>query len=72
MIIVGLKTCIFEKCKNIPNFNYNNEIKYCSTHKLTNMVDIKHLKCIFEDCKIQPIHKLLIDVLIKNNAIDDI
>jgi Holliday junction resolvase len=48
-----VKTCIFENCKKIPSFNYENEKQaiYCSEHKKENMIDVKHKTCIFENCK---------------------
>jgi hypothetical protein len=56
MVNVVSKTCIHPNCKTIPCFNYQDEKvrKYCSEHKLENMVDIVHKTCIHPNCKTQP------------------
>ena len=50
MIDIKHKTCIYENCKTISNFNIEGEKKplYCSIHKKENMIDVKNKKCIFE------------------------
>ena len=48
--------CIGEDCKKQANFNFIGEkAKYCATHKLDRMIDIKHKKCIYENCNKIPI-----------------
>ena len=41
------KRCLYTECKTIPNFNYEGKTiaLYCATHKLPDMIDIKHKKC---------------------------
>jgi len=52
-----VKTCIFENCKTIPNFNYENEKQpiYCYKHKLEKMINVIKKTCIFENCKTRPV-----------------
>ena len=47
--------CIYDGCKTYSCFNYCNEITplYCTTHKLDNMIDIKHDKCVTPFCDIR-------------------
>lgn len=49
MINVKDKTCIFEKCKVLPLYNYETHKTplYCNKHKLTDMVNVKHKHCAF-------------------------
>jgi hypothetical protein len=55
MVNVKSKTCIHENCKTIPTFNEEGEKvpKYCSVHKLVDMIDIKHQRCLHPNCKIR-------------------
>jgi hypothetical protein len=45
--------CIQECCDKRPCYNLEAETKalYCASHKLENMVDVKHETCIQEGCK---------------------
>jgi hypothetical protein len=56
MVNVTSKKCIYENCKTIPNYNFvgNKTAIYCNIHKLENMVDVKHIKCIHIDCCKRP------------------
>ncbi len=40
--------CLIDYCKTRPNFNYEGEKQaiYCSKHKLEDMIDVIHKKCI--------------------------
>jgi hypothetical protein len=42
------RICIHEDCNKQPVFNYPSEKRaiYCKTHKLENMIDVMHKKCI--------------------------
>ena len=48
--------CKFKDCKKSPLYNKEGETKalYCFTHKLDEMLDVKHKKCIYQGCKIRP------------------
>ena len=48
MIDAKSKKCIIKNCDKHPLFNYKNETKrkYCAKHKLEEMIDVKHKKCI--------------------------
>ena len=41
-----------DDCIKRPSFNYSNEKNpiYCASHKKDNMVDVKHERCIYENC----------------------
>ncbi len=56
MVVVKSKKCIYENCNKQPLFNLINEKKpiYCSNHKLENMIDVKHKRCI--DCNTDRIY----------------
>jgi hypothetical protein len=43
--------CIFENCKKRAYYNYETEEKpkFCSEHRLENMINMKSKKC-FENC----------------------
>ena len=43
--------CIFPDCKTRANFNYEGKKGiYCSVHKLENMIDVNHKRCITPNC----------------------
>ena len=47
--------CIFPDCKTSANFNYEGKKGiYCSIHKLENMVNVKHKRCITPNCITRP------------------
>jgi hypothetical protein len=47
--------CIEEGCKKISTYNFFGEKAiYCFTHKLNDMIDVKHKKCIYEGCMKRP------------------
>lgn len=50
------KLCVYEGCGKQCSFNYEWESKarYCSTHKLIDMVDVKHKTCEIQGCSKQP------------------
>jgi hypothetical protein len=50
------KLCVSEGCGKQCSFNYEWETKarYCSTHKLVDMVDVKHKTCEIQGCNKQP------------------
>jgi hypothetical protein len=50
------RLCQEDNCKNFPNYNYegNTNALYCSKHKMENMIDIKHKKCINFECEKLP------------------
>jgi len=56
MIDVLNKTCIYENCITIPNFNLPNEkiAIYCAKHKLKDMINVKSRTCIHPNCKTRP------------------
>ena len=56
MIDVKNKTCEHPKCKIIPNFNYEFELKgvYCFEHKKEKMVNVISKTCQYLGCKTQP------------------
>jgi hypothetical protein len=56
MVDIIHKTCIHPNCKTQPNYNYQDEkvAKYCSEHKLENMINVIHKTCIHLNCKTQP------------------
>jgi hypothetical protein len=47
------KKCEQPNCEITPSFNFKGEKvpRFCSAHKLDNMVDVISKKCIFKDCK---------------------
>ncbi len=58
MINIRNKYCIECNIK-YPNFNYNGEKPlYCFNCKLTDMVDTKHIKCLYLNCNIRPSYNL--------------
>jgi len=56
MIDILNKKCEHEGCNFKPSFNYEEETigRFCSEHKLKNMVNIYKKTCEFEGCSIQP------------------
>ena len=61
MINVSKKYCEYPDCLQLPSFNYDGETTpiFCSTHKLTGMINLKHDFCIFindegKRCEIYP------------------
>ena len=52
-----LKSCTFENCNIQPVFNYKTEKigKFCSLHRLKDMINVKDKTCEFKDCLVQPI-----------------
>jgi len=52
MIDIRHTKCSFENCKTRPSFNFINEKNpiYCSSHKVSNMVDITHKNCKSNFC----------------------
>ena len=50
------KCCAHEGCKTIAVFgNEDNAVmRYCVTHKLEGMVDVKNKRCVYEGCDKQP------------------
>ena len=45
------QTCIQEGCMKISSFNYKGlKRQYCSFHKLSDMVNVKHKTCIHPNC----------------------
>ena len=55
MVNVRDKHCIHSNCKTIANFNFEGEkvAKYCSEHKLVDMIDVKNKACKTHLCNIQ-------------------
>jgi hypothetical protein len=41
-------------CKSRASFGYNNEQKFCSKHKESDMENNRHAKCEFQSCKKLP------------------
>ena len=52
--------CIFDGCKKRAYYNYETEkiAKYCSEHKLENMIILKIKLCCHSDCKIQAVFNI--------------
>jgi hypothetical protein len=50
------RLCQNEGCKVQPVYNYEGELtaRFCSTHKLENMIDVKSKKCFYENCNTYP------------------
>ena len=49
------RKCVEPTCNTEPIYNYQDETpKYCSEHKLENMVDVKNKTCIHPNCKTRP------------------
>lgn len=50
------KLCVYDGCGKQCSFNYEWETKarYCCTHKLIDMVDVKHKTCEIQGCSKQP------------------
>jgi plastocyanin len=47
--------CIHEGCKKCPIYNLEGQkAKYCFTHKLEGMVNVKSTRCIHDGCKTRP------------------
>ena len=47
--------CIEKGCNKITNNNLQGEKAiYCFTHKQNDMIDVKHKKCIYEECINRP------------------
>ncbi len=47
--------CKFDGCKKTSTYNFEgNKAMYCSQHKQSGMIDIRHKKCLFDGCKINP------------------
>ena len=48
--------CIFENCKKRAYYNYETEEKpkFCSEHRLENMINMKSKKCFEQGCKVIP------------------
>lgn len=53
MVDVKSKKCENIKCKKQPIYNYQNETipRFCSLHKLDNMINIRNKKCIYDSCE---------------------
>lgn len=49
--------CQFFECKTYATFNHEGSKKglYCATHKLPNMVDVKHKRCCYDGCTKGPV-----------------
>jgi hypothetical protein len=55
------RLCQHPGCQKQPNYNYPGETTalFCSSHKLENMVDIKHKRCNHDGCQKIPIYNYL-------------
>lgn len=51
LINLDRKMCLDEKCISEPTYNLSTEKTgiYCSKHKKNGMIDVKHIKCNYED-----------------------
>ena len=54
------KTCVFPACQKRPSFNVVDAKtpKFCSTHHLEGMIDVKHKRCIATGCQNNPNYNL--------------
>ncbi len=49
------RICNFKGCKLNKSFGFEgNKLQFCNNHKLLGMIDIKHKKCINEECDTIP------------------
>ena len=61
MIDVISKKCEFKNCYITPHFNYEGlSKKFCLLHKLENMVDVTHLKCLL--CSKRPTYNYIDEI----------
>ena len=56
MINVYKKTCIYDGCTTLPNYNFAGKKGgiYCNKHKLDDMIDVLHKTCSYDGCSTQP------------------
>ena len=56
MIDVIHKTCVYEGCTTLPNYNFKGEKRglYCKKHKEDGMIDVIHKTCVYECCTTRP------------------